>query len=41
VGHIINILMVVFAAQFFGSRETITAAMYLLPFFGLVLPVRY
>jgi BASS family bile acid:Na+ symporter len=40
-GHMNNILMVVFAAQFFGPRETITAAMYLLPFFGLVLPLRY
>ena len=40
-GHMNNILMVVFSAQFFGPRETITAAMYLLPFFGLVLPLRY
>jgi BASS family bile acid:Na+ symporter len=40
-GHMNNILMVVFAAQFFGPRETITAAMYLLPFFGLVLPLRH
>ncbi len=40
-GHINNILMVVFCAQFFGPRETMTAAMYLLPFFGLVLPLRY
>jgi BASS family bile acid:Na+ symporter len=40
-GHVNNILLVVFAAQFFGPRETITAAMYLLPFFGLVLPLRY
>jgi BASS family bile acid:Na+ symporter len=40
-GHINNILLVVFCAQFFGPRETMTAAMYLLPFFGLVLPLRY
>jgi BASS family bile acid:Na+ symporter len=39
--HINNVLMIVFSAQFFGPRETITAAMYLLPFFGLVLPLRY
>jgi bile acid:Na+ symporter, BASS family len=40
-GHVNNILLVVFSAQFFGPRETITAAMYLLPFFGLVLPLRH
>lgn len=39
--HMNNILMVVFSAQFFGPRETMTAAMYLLPFFGLVLPLRH
>ena len=39
--HINNVLMIVFSAQFFGPRETMTAAMYLLPFFGLVLPLRY
>jgi BASS family bile acid:Na+ symporter len=39
--HMNNILMVVFCSQFFGPRETMTAAMYLLPFFGLVLPLRH
>jgi BASS family bile acid:Na+ symporter len=39
--HINNVLMIVFSAQFFGPRETMTAAMYLLPFFGLILPLRY
>jgi BASS family bile acid:Na+ symporter len=39
--HMNNVLMIVFSAQFFGPRETMTAAMYLLPFFGLVLPRRY
>jgi BASS family bile acid:Na+ symporter len=39
--HMNNVLMIVFSAQFFGPRETMTAAMYLLPFFGLVLPLRY
>lgn len=38
--HINNVLMIVFSAQFFGPRETMTAAMYLVPFFGLVLPLR-
>jgi len=39
--HVNNILLVVFSSQFFGPRETMTAAMYLLPFFGLVLPLRH
>jgi len=39
--HVNNILMVVFSARFFGPQETMTAAMYLLPFFGLVLPLRH
>ncbi len=39
--HMNNILLVVFSSHFFGPRETMTAAMYLLPFFGLVLPLRY
>ncbi len=41
IAHMNNVLMIVFSAQFFGPRETMTAAMYLLPFFGLVLPLRY
>jgi len=39
--HMNNILLVVFSSHFFGPRETVVAAMYLLPFFGLVLPLRY
>lgn len=39
--HVNNVLMIVFSAQFFGPRETMTAAMYLVPFFGLVLPLRH
>ena len=39
--HMNNILLVVFCSHFFGPRETMVAAMYLLPFFGLVLPLRY
>jgi BASS family bile acid:Na+ symporter len=38
--HMNNILMVVFSSRFFGPHETMMAAMYLLPFFGLVLPLR-
>jgi BASS family bile acid:Na+ symporter len=33
--------MIVFSAQFFGPRETMTAAMYLVPFFVLVLPLKH
>ncbi len=40
IAHMNNVLMIVFSAQFFGPRETMTAAMYLVPFFGLVLPLR-
>ena len=32
IAHMNNVLMIVFSAQFFGPRETMTAAMYLLPF---------
>lgn len=39
--HMNNVLMIVFSAQFFGPRETMTAAMYLVPFFVLVLPLRH
>jgi bile acid:Na+ symporter, BASS family len=39
--HVNNVLMIVFSAQFFGPRETMTAAMYLLPFFALILPLRH
>lgn len=38
--HVNNVLMIVFSSQFFGPTETMTAAMYLVPFFGLVLPLR-
>jgi BASS family bile acid:Na+ symporter len=41
IAHVNNVLMIVFSAQFFGPTETMTAAMYLLPFFALVLPLRY
>jgi BASS family bile acid:Na+ symporter len=39
--HMNNVLMIVFSAQFFGPRETMTAAMYLVPFFVLVLPLKH
>jgi len=40
IAHVNNVLMIVFSARFFGPTETMTAAMYLLPFFALVLPLR-
>lgn len=39
--HMNNVLLIVFASQFFGPKEIMAAAMYILPFFALVLPLRY
>jgi len=39
-GNINNILIIVFASQFFGPLEPTVAAMYIFPFFGLILPLR-
>jgi BASS family bile acid:Na+ symporter len=39
--HVNNVLMIVFSSRFFGPTETMTSAMYLVPFFGIVLPLRY
>jgi BASS family bile acid:Na+ symporter len=39
-GIVNNILMVVFSAEFFSHREPIVGAMYMVPFFGIVLPLR-
>ena len=36
----LNILIIVFASQFFGPLEPTLAAMYIFPFFGLILPLR-
>lgn len=39
-GNMNNILVIVFASEFFGPREPTLAAMYMIPFFGLILPLR-
>jgi len=35
-----NVLIIVFAARFFGPLEPTVAALYILPFFGLIIPLR-
>jgi BASS family bile acid:Na+ symporter len=40
-GNMNNVLVLVFSSQFFSPVEPIVAAMYLIPFFGLVIPLRY
>jgi len=35
-----NVLVIVFASEFFGPLEPTVAAMYMIPFFGLILPIR-
>ena len=39
-GNMNNVLIMVFAAEFFGPREPTVAAMYMIPFFALVVPLR-
>lgn len=39
-GNINNVLIIVFASEFFGPLEPTVAAMYMFPFFGLILPMR-
>lgn len=39
-GNMNNVLIIVFASQFFGPLEPTVAAMYMFPFFGLILPLR-
>lgn len=39
-GNINNILVIVFASEFFGPIEPTLAAMYIIPFFGLIFPLR-
>jgi BASS family bile acid:Na+ symporter len=36
-----NVLVIVFSSQFFGPVEPLVAAMYMFPFFGIVIPLRY
>ena len=40
-GNMNNVLVIVFSSVFFGPVETIVAAMYMIPFFGLIIPLRY
>jgi BASS family bile acid:Na+ symporter len=40
-GNLNNVLVVVFSSQFFGPVEPMVAAMYMIPFFVLVIPLRY
>ena len=35
-----NVLVLVFASEFFGPLEPTLAAMYMIPFFGLIFPMR-
>ncbi len=38
-GFINNVLVIVFAAKFFGKQGPLLAAMYMIPFFGLLIPL--
>jgi len=40
-GNMNNVLVIVFSSQFFGPVEPLVAAMYIIPFFGLIIPLRY
>jgi BASS family bile acid:Na+ symporter len=40
-GNINNVLVIVFSSQFFGPIEPMVAAMYMFPFFVIVIPLRY
>lgn len=40
-GNINNVLVIVFSSNFFGPIEPLVAAMYIVPFFGLIIPLRY
>lgn len=39
-GNMNNVLVIVFASEFFGPLEPTVAALYMIPFFGLILPLR-
>jgi BASS family bile acid:Na+ symporter len=39
-GNINNVLVIVFASEFFGPVEPLVAAMYMIPFFVIVIPLR-
>ncbi|PKN10902.1 MAG: bile acid:sodium symporter [Deltaproteobacteria bacterium HGW-Deltaproteobacteria-1] len=40
-GNINNVLVIVFSSSFFGPVEPLVAAMYMIPFFVIVIPLRY
>ena len=40
-GNMNNVLVIVFSSRFFGPVEPLVAAMYTIPFYGLVVPLRY
>jgi bile acid:Na+ symporter, BASS family len=40
-GNMNNVLVIVFSSHFFGPKEPTVAAMYLIPFYGLIIPLRY
>lgn len=39
-GNMNNVLVIVFAARFFSPLEPTLAAMYMIPFFGIIVPLR-
>ena len=36
-----NVLVIVFSSEFFGALELAVAAIYTIPFYGLILPLRF
>jgi len=40
-GNINNVLVIVFSSEFFGPIEPLVAAMYMIPFFVIIIPLRY
>lgn len=40
-GNLNNVLVIVFSSEFFGPVEPFVAAMYMVPFFVIVIPLRY
>jgi len=40
-GNMNNVLVIVFSSEFFGPVEPLVAAMYTIPFFVIVIPLRY
>ncbi len=40
-GNLNNVLVIVFSSQFFGPVEPLVAAMYMIPFFAIVIPLHY